>query len=314
MRAWEPQLVLPVAARGGPAAPGLAGHRHRPPRHGLLAAHRHPASPCPAGRRPGFPHRRPRPDRAGQEWPHHLRRPRLGWAHLPGLGAAPRRPAGWGRAVQHRRPPARLCERTDRHPGDPPARHAARDHLEDQDLHPCRVVPVPPGPAPGGAGRLLRAVLRGGPPRGHRGLRRRHPPGSRRRERGAPGRHRQRAGRTGRCPGAAALGAAGPGVLRSLPARPDRAAAPCRRPSLRGLESLRPRGRTHVRRRRRHVGPHPQPRGSSALLWPRRSRTPPGLPTPAGRCGRGSANGRPIRRPARPPPSPSWDLPGSRPR
>ena len=155
----------------------------------------------------------------------------------------------------------------------------------------CGPASTPPTPAPTGAPPSSEFVAR-------------HPAGRRHPSAAALDAIAAGLERAGRRPGAAAVGPARPGVLRPVPARPDRATAAGGRPSLRGLQPLRSRGRPDVRRGRRHLGAAPQPGRATPEPAVAVGCREPARPVPdsGGRCGPASASAprpRHGRRPGR---------------
>ena len=114
----------------------------------------------------------------------------------------------------------------------------------------------PPGAAAGGSGGVRGAVPDGGPAAVGRRLRGRHPVHADAPVPGVPGRRGEPDPVAGRA-GAAAVGAAGPGVRRPVPGRPAVAAAAGGAAPVRGRVTPAARGRSAVRRRRDPVGHRP---------------------------------------------------------
>ena len=250
-----------------------------PPGHGILRAHRTlppPRGPCPGSRRP---HRRSgdRRRRTARGHP----RPRLGRAHLPGLGAgAPRDPRGH-RADQHGGAPRQRRAHPLGTASRPEQGRARAADLREHRVPGHHARAVRSGGVQGRQARLQGSLHQSRAPRGHRPLRGGHP-----RRRGPPVPRRLRADRgadeRARGPHAAAVGHRGPGVPAALPGRPHaprpaRGRAPLRgrqAPAARGPGHRHPavhvaRGALRGRRARRRDPPRaagPRPRRVRAVL------------------------------------------------
>ncbi len=183
----------------------------------------------------------------------------LGWAvrHRDRLSAvvlantAVHQPAGAARAVAH--------------PAGPDSRAAARGVRGDAGVRAGHHRAVAACAAGGGPRRVRRAVRDGGPAAGRRGVRRGHPARAGSRQRRDPRRDRRGGPQARRRAGAAAVGAARPGVLRPLPARPACAAAARRRPALRAGVAPRAGGRAGGGHRRVGLDRRARPRPASRL-------------------------------------------------
>ncbi len=268
VRARQPDLVLPVADPAGrrfrPRASVACGGGG-PAGYGLLRAHRHVPAPGGPDQRPGRPHRRTRPGRAGGH-----RRPRLGRRDQPRLGLGTSSAARRGGADQHRRPPARRLT----HPAGPAAGAApCRAPLGNHDVGHLPAGDAFPGPPAAGRGcpqRLHGPLPERRPPRRRGELCRRHSrrpvpsqlPGAQPR--------RRRAARA-ESSGPDALGPAGPDLLRPVPQGPHQPAAARESPPLRGR---RPPGRG----RPGHC--HPGLRVACRARPGQRARGRPGTGTP----------------------------------
>ena len=284
------------------AAGGLAGHRDRPPGHGLLGAHRHRPPAGAAHRRPRLAHRCARPHRARRPVRHHGR-PRLGRSHLAGLGACATS-TSWPVSCCPTPPcTSRPTRRTDRHPRRPAARAAAaRSPRGPRTFIRAGLFLSRPVPPPEIRAGYYAPYAEAGRGDGHRGLRRRHPAGSRATSSAAP--------LDAIADGLGAL-ADVPVLLLWGPRDPVFSDL-----YLRDLIGRLPHADVHRYEGSSHFVPEDAPTfaadvatwvGSRSLLaeaGPSR-RTRARCPTPAGRCGRGSASGPPTRRRAGPRPSPS---------
>ena len=181
-----------------------------------------------ADRRPGRRARRAGRRRAGGG-----RGARLGRGGVAGLGGAAPRPGLGTRAGQHGGAPAVGLVGARADPAGPDAGAAARGVRGDTGVRAGGDGAVASPAARGRAEGVRGAVRVGGAAAGGRGVRRGHPARPRARERRDPGRDRRGGPQARRRAGAAAVGAARPGVLRPLPARP---AGP---PAARGRAALR---------------------------------------------------------------------------
>ncbi len=243
--ARQPHVVLPVAGRGARRPDGraaVARGGRGPAGHGLLRAHG--IVPPARGPRPGprGPHARAGHRRCRTAGGH--LGPRLGRAHLPGLGAGtPAAPRG-DHHDQHRRSPRQRRAHSLGPEARAQPRRARTPHVRDHRVPGHHPGPVRSRPDQGPQEGLQGSVHLPRAPRGHRALRRRHP-----RRTGPPlqrgVRAHRRADERARGPHAAAVGHQRSRVPAALPRGPHTAGTPRGRPPLRRRQAPAARGPGH---------------------------------------------------------------------